>query len=113
MSYENQTSIRSRSHQSAYADMVSGMPGSALRERKPTRAPLGENEIKQAQRVADRLHSDLEAVVAQLPEQAQGGSGMARYLDIVRNTTQRICYALQDPASIITLARVPGVKGLE
>ncbi|MFI4894604.1 MAG: hypothetical protein ACIAQ0_14410 [Phycisphaerales bacterium JB058] len=113
MSYNNQTTSAYRSHAPVYADMVLGMSGSALRERKPTRAPLSEAEIKRAQRVADRLHSDLGIVVSQLPEQAQGGSGMSRYLDIVRNTTQRICYALQDPASLATLSRVPGVKGLE
>lgn len=113
MSYESRTGTIYHSRSPIYPDMVLGMSGSTVRERKPARSPLSEAESKRAQRIADRLHADLALVVNQLPEHAQGGSGMSRYLDIVRNTTQRISFALQDPPSLATLSRVPGVKGLE
>lgn len=113
MPYKERTNEGAYSRFPLAVDMVMGMSGTSIHERKPSRSPLSEPEIKRALRVADRLHSDLGVVVGQLPEHARGGSGMSRYLDIVRNTTQRISFALQDPPSVATLSRVPGVKGLE
>lgn len=100
-------------HIAGAAGMVLGMGGSAIHERKPARSSLSEAETKRAERIADRIHADLALVVSQLPEHARGGSGMSRHLDIVRNTTQRIAHALQDPPSLVTLTRIPGVKGLQ
>lgn len=92
--------------------MVRVMPGLTLPS--PAMPPLTRDEIALAQRVAARLHADLGRLVAQLPPAVQGGSGMARHLGIVRNTCQRVAYALQDPdSSVETLVRLPGVKGLE
>lgn len=113
MPYEIPTNNPYHSRSPIYPDMVLGMSEATVRERKPFRSPLSEAEIKRAMRIADRLHADLGLVVNQLPEHARGGSGMSRFLDIVRNTTQRISHALQDPPSLATLSRVPGVKGLE
>lgn len=92
--------------------MVRVVPGLTLPN--PTAKPLTGEEIAAAQRVAARLHADLGRLVAKLPPAAQGGSGMARTLNIVRNTCQRVAHALQDAdPSLETLVKLPGVKGLE
>lgn len=91
--------------------IVRVMPG--LTVPSPTLPPLTADEVALAERVAARLHAELGRLIAQLPPHAQGGSGMARYLGIVRNTCQRVSYALQDEPSLDTLLRLPGVKGLD
>lgn len=92
--------------------IVLGMP--AISVPIPTLPGLSEPEAALAARVAARLHSDLGRLVSQLPPAAQGGSGMARHLGIVRNTCQRVANALQDPEpGVETLVKLPGVKGLE
>jgi hypothetical protein len=89
------------------------MPGLAS-SRAETSVPLSPEEVRRGERVAARLHTDLGRIVAQFPPHAAGGSAMARYLDIVRNTCQRVITALSDAEpSIHTLAKLPGVKGLE
>jgi len=92
--------------------IVRGMP--AISVPIPVLPGLSEPESAAASRVAARLHSDLARLVAQLPHPAQGGSGMARHLGIVRNTCQRVANALQDSEPTLdTLVKLPGVKGLE
>lgn len=92
--------------------MVRVMPG--LTMPNPTVRPLDASEAAAGARIAARLHADLGRLVAQLPPAARGGSGMARHLGIVRNTCQRVSHALQDAEpSIATLAKLPGIKGLE
>lgn len=92
--------------------MVRIMPG--LVTPSPAGVALSAQEAAVAERVAARLHADLGRLVARLPPGVQGGSAMARHLSIVRNTCQRVAHALQDPdPSIETLARLPGVKGLD
>ncbi len=77
-------------------------------------APLSADERARCDRVAARLHSDLTSLVEQLPSSAQSGSGMSKYLDIVRNTCQRVIHATRDQSpSAQTLVKLPGVKGLE
>jgi len=80
----------------------------------PAIHPLNADERTRAERVASRLFSDLKRLVDRLPEPAKGGSGMARYLGIARNTCQRISLAVCDPSSSLgTLSKLPGIKGLE
>lgn len=95
-----------------YGHNVSTMTGAVLGNQKQIPKPISNEEAKRCLRVADRIHSDLVEVISQLPEHAQGGSGMSRLLEIVRNTCQRISFAVQDPPSLQTLIRLPGVKGL-
>lgn len=76
--------------------------------------PLSAEELAQCERAAARLHSDLSALVGKLPESARGGSGMSRELGVVRNTCQRVAHALgDDQASLETLVKLPGTKGLD
>lgn len=110
--YMYQTPAGVGAHSVPYGHTVSSMAGSALGNQKQAAKPLSDEETRRCLRVADRIQADLIGVVGQLPEHAQGGSGMSRYLEIVRNTCQRICYAIQDPPSLQTLIRLPGVKGL-
>ena len=103
----------SRPHAPAQAGIVRVVPGVAIKPKRRT-PPLTPELRERAQRVAARIHADLGRLVEDLPEHARGGSGMSRHLGIVRNTTQRISYALQDAdPSLETLIRLPGVKGLE
>jgi hypothetical protein len=96
---------------SSGSGMVRVMPG--LTVPSPTERALSAAEAADASRIASRLHADLGRLVAQLPPAVQGGSAMARHLNIVRNTTQRVAFALAEPeASLETLIRLPGVKGL-
>jgi hypothetical protein len=65
-------------------------------------------------RVADRLHADLSLLISELPIAAQNGSGMAKHLNIVRNTCQRVIHATRDQSpNAQTLVKLPGIKGLE
>ncbi len=94
--------------------IVHVMPSDALLNLKSKSAPLSASERARCERVAARLHSDLGSLIAALPEHARGGSGMSRYLDIVRNTCQRVSLAVSDhEANIETLCKLPGTKGLE
>ncbi len=96
----------------AHADIVKVMPGVTVPT--PALQPLSADEAAAGERIAARLHADLGRLVAQLPPAARGGgSAMSRHLGIVRNTCQRVAYALQAPPALDTLARLPGVKGLE
>lgn len=79
--------------------------------RRDTR-PLSSEELGYAEQVARRLMAELKGLVASLPEHAQGASGMARHLGVVRNTCQRIVSCLADPPDPEVLARLPGVQGL-
>lgn len=95
--------------------MVRVMPAAAINSRmKAPPKPLTPDERAMCDRVATRLHAHLGALVSQLPEAAQTGSGMAKHLDIVRNTTQRVMHALRDQSpNAQTLVKLPGTKGLE
>ena len=95
--------------------MVRVMPDAAVTPKpRSIPKPLTSDERALCERVAARLHSDLGTLVAQLPESVQSGSGMAKHLGIVRNTTQRVAHALRDQLpSTQTLVKLPGVKGLE
>ncbi|MEZ6241899.1 MAG: hypothetical protein R3B57_02550 [Phycisphaerales bacterium] len=81
----------------------------------PRRAePLSSEQWGRAERLAARLRGELGSIVAALPEHARGASGMARHIGVVRNTCQRVVSVLAEPAADAgTLARLPGVKGLE
>jgi len=93
--------------------IVHVMSTESLMSLKSKAAPLTASQHARCERVAARLHGDLRALVAQLPEHAQGGSGMSRHLDVVRNTCQRVILALADhEPSIETLVKLPGTKGL-
>lgn len=74
--------------------------------------PLSAEELGYAEQVARRLMAELKGLVAVLPEHAQGASGMARHLGVVRNTCQRIVSCLADAPAADVLARLPGVQGL-
>lgn len=90
------------------------MPGLVIPNLAASAQPLSADESALCERVAGRLHADLGRLVGQLPLPAQSGSGMSRHLDVVRNTTQRVAHALRDvSASVQTLVKLPGVKGLE
>lgn len=91
------------------------MPGATMHARpKSPPKPLSADERALCDRVATRLHADLGVLVNLLPEAAQSGSGMAKHLGIVRNTTQRVMHALRDQSpSAQTLVKLPGTKGLE
>lgn len=94
--------------------MVRVMPSATLAP-KPKQLPkaLSPDERALCERVASRLHADLGVLVALLPESAQSGSGMAKHLGVVRNTTQRVTHALRDTApGVQTLVKLPGTKGL-
>ena len=97
--------------------MVRVMPGVGIQPgRGLVRAsaqPLNDAEHRRAVRAAERLHADLGRLVEALPEAARHASGMSRHLGIVRNTCQRVVAALQDPPGLDTLAKLPGVKGLD
>lgn len=95
--------------------MVRIMPNAALTSKpRSLPKPLTSDERALCDRVAARLHAALNTLVDQLPETAQSGSGMAKHLDIVRNTTQRVMHALRDQSpSALTLIKLPGIKGLE
>ncbi len=95
--------------------MVRVMPAAAINTRMKTPPkPLSADERAMCDRVATRLHAHLGTLVMQLPEAAQSGSGMAKHLDIVRNTTQRVMHALRDQSpNALTLIKLPGTKGLE
>ncbi len=95
-----------------YAPTVPTMSTAVINNRKPHARPLSDQETLRGLRVAGRIHADLIQVIEQLPAHARGGSGMSRHLEIVRNTCQRICYAIQDEPNLQTLGRLPGVKGL-
>lgn len=96
----------------ATSGMVRVMPTVAAIPRRQAVA-LTEQESQWADRVAQRLHGDLARLVDQLPEAARGGSGMARHLGLVRNTCQRVSAFLSEAPSAQSLARLPGVRGLE
>ena len=85
----------------------------AASQRKP-RTPLSSKELEHAGRTAARLHAELGRVVLELPEAARFASGMARHLDVVRPTCQRIVGVLQEAEpDVEALTRLPGVKGLD
>jgi len=76
--------------------------------------PLSSEQWGRAERLASRLRGELGTIVEALPAHARGASGMARHIGVVRNTCQRVVSVLQEPAADAgTLARLPGVKGLE
>lgn len=93
--------------------IVHVMPADSLMSLKSKSAPLSASERARCERVAARLHGDLEALTKLLPEHARGGSGMSRHLGVVRNTCQRLAHALSDDQpSLQTLVKLPGTKGL-
>jgi hypothetical protein len=101
-------------HPTRGAGIVRVVSPAKISPRRQPIAPLSAEELGQAVRLAERLRAELGAVVRALPEQAQGASGMARYLGVVRPTCQRIVQTLAEPdASPGTLAALPGVQGLE
>lgn len=76
--------------------------------------PLTSDEASRAQRVAERLYADLSKLLEPLPPRHRGASALSRHLEVVRNTCQRVLGALQDgEPSLETLAKLPGVKGLD
>jgi len=93
--------------------IVHVMNTDSLMSLKSKTAPLTASQRAQCERVAARLYGDLRKLVSQLPGHAQGGYGMSRHLDVVRNTCQRVIQALADhEPSIDTLVKLPGTKGL-
>ena len=93
--------------------MVHVMSTDSLIGLKSKGSPLSAAQKARCERVAARLYGDLGALVEELPEHARGGSGMSRYLKVVRNTCQRVSLAVSDhQSSLETLVRLPGTKGL-
>lgn len=75
--------------------------------------PLSEAEWADAERVASRLHTELRRLIAALPEHARHASGMARHINVLRATCQRVVSAVQDVAATpMVLTKLPGVEGL-
>lgn len=93
-------------------DSVAWEPQATLDGDRRESRPLSSEEMGYAEQVARRLVAELRTLVATLPEHAQGASGMARHLGVVRNTCQRIVSCLADPPTPDTLARLPGIQGL-
>lgn len=76
--------------------------------------PLSSEQWGRAERLASRLRGELGSIVEALPEHARSASGMARHIGVVRNTCQRVVSVLHESAPDAgSLARLPGVKGLE
>ncbi|MFI4896568.1 MAG: hypothetical protein ACIARR_01955, partial [Phycisphaerales bacterium JB059] len=76
--------------------------------------PLSSEQFGRAERLASRLQGELRSIVQAFPAHAQGASGMARHIDVVRNTCQRVVSVLQEThPDAETLIRLPGVKGLD
>ncbi|MFN7020650.1 MAG: hypothetical protein ACK4WH_04880 [Phycisphaerales bacterium] len=77
-------------------------------------ARLSQSEQAEAELVARRLHSELKACIALLPERDQGGSAMSRVLGLDRATCQRLVATTASPnAEAETLVHLPGVLGLK
>lgn len=94
--------------------IVRVMPTARLNPRRQAATPLTAEEREQAARIAVRLQADLGALVRALPEPARGASGMARHLELVRPTCQRIVQSLAETEpSPEMLTSLPGVRGLE
>jgi hypothetical protein len=75
--------------------------------------PLAPEELAEAEQVARRLHSELRAVVAILPEGLRGASALARGLSIDRATCQRIFgVAARPQVGAESLVHLPGILGL-
>ncbi|HZW07403.1 MAG TPA: hypothetical protein VFF65_09780, partial [Phycisphaerales bacterium] len=75
--------------------------------------PLSAAEWAEAQRVWDRLRAELGGLIGTLPEHARHASGLARELDVLRVTCQRVVSALaSEPGSPAPLAKLPGPEGL-
>lgn len=74
---------------------------------------LTRTELAEAEQVARRLHGELKACVALLPEGERGGSAMSRSLNLDRATCQRLVATTSKPdAGAGTLVQLPGVQGL-
>jgi hypothetical protein len=75
--------------------------------------PLSASEWAEAQRVWDRLRAELGALIAGLPEHARHASGLARELDVLRVTCQRVVSALSgEVGGAVALSKLPGPEGL-
>jgi hypothetical protein len=74
---------------------------------------MSEQELVRLQRVGDRLISTFSALIEQLPADARGISGMARYLGVHKATCQRIVEgAQQSDDALAAFLRFPGVRAL-
>lgn len=94
--------------------MVRVVSPTQISPRRLRATPLTSDERGHAIRVAERLRAELGRLVRALPEHAQGASGMARHLGLVRPTCQRVVQTLAEPeATAETLIGLPGVQGLE
>lgn len=95
---------------SGIVHVVSGI-GNQVRGRA-NKKPLSASEWAEAGQVAARLKAELSALIETLPEHSRHASGLARELSVLRVTCHRVVAAVQDEASPMTLARLPGVEGL-
>lgn len=75
-------------------------------------AALSPQDRANAERIASRLRSELRRVLASLPAEARGASGLARLLGIERTTCQRLVSALDRAKGLDLFERLPGVRGL-
>jgi hypothetical protein len=70
-------------------------------------------ELLTLQRLGERLTAAYARLIEELPKDARGISGMARYLDIHKATCQRVVEGTTSSADAIeALARFPGIKAL-
>jgi len=75
--------------------------------------PLTAAEWAEAQRVWDRLRAELGQLIVGLPEHTRHASGLARELDVLRVTCQRVVSALTGEAgAAAAIGKLPGPEGL-
>jgi hypothetical protein len=102
--------FRTTNHSEWPAGMVHVVPGATLQSKH---RPLSPQEWASAEQVASRLHTELRRIVEAFPEHARGATGMARHLNVLRQTCQRVVSSVEPgvggPA---VLASLPGVVGL-
>lgn len=82
-------------------------------EGRSSEEPLTSPEREVADRLAERLHSELQAVLHTLPKETRTASGLARFLGVERTGCQRMMSALAAPhpdANLLT--RLPGIATL-
>jgi hypothetical protein len=93
--------------------MVRVMTSSPSQLRTWSSRPLTPAEWAEAERVAQRLTTELRRLIDALPEHARHASGMSRHLNVLRATCQRVVQAVQEePGSPSMLAKLPGVEGM-
>jgi hypothetical protein len=74
---------------------------------------MSDQELIILERVGDRLLAALSSLVAAMPVEAQGISGMSRWLGVHKATCQRVIEGLtQSDEALTAFVRLPGVRAL-